>query len=562
MSLRNEALVAVGIGLVAALIPFHRALGFPFALDDYTFLFKAAGIDPSPFQVRRWLTVTGYYELGLALFGTKNLLSWHLVSFVVHAGNTVWVHVLARRFGASRNAAWIASGLFASSPLAFTVLYWVAGIQEIASTLFLLASVWFAMRAGRGRWISVPLFTAAVLCKESVMAAPLALPLLLGRRSLRIAIAQLAIGIGLFLASGLHQRLDSDVSLPYATSFGTPFFVNLATLTVWFASPWRTYPDRVAGPQSSLVVPAVMILGAIVAVQLVTRRRTQRPMLMAGAWFVALLLPVLPLYQHTYAYYLYAAQIGWLVLTGIAIERAAQRFGRRVEPAVLAAGAAVVALSIFFAARNASTHENMTLESSTVPWDSVVRYGRAAEALAAAARNAKAQQPDLQQIAFFSLNPPGPGPLTPGKFEPGMVRVRKIPIREALRDGKLVSLHVPGLTGVWVDSLSTSVEGPETAIFFAFGFNDLTRMSNLSEAYCAQAQGNLMFGTRSAAERDLERALSFAPDHALSRLLLAGLRIENGQVAEARALVTGLRAEDLPAEIQPLLVEIQKVLEE
>lgn len=561
MSLRNEAIVAAGIGLVAAFLPYYRALGFPFALDDYTFLFKAAGIDPAPFQIRRWLTVTGFYELGLALFGT-NVLPWHLVSFALHAGNTVWVHILARRFGASRNAAWIASGLFASSPLAFTVLYWIAGIQEIASTLFLLASVWFAMRTGEGRWISVPLFTAAVLCKESVMAAPLALPLLLGRRTLRIAIVQLAIGIGLFLASGLHQRLSSDVTEPYATSFGTTLFVNLATLSVWFASPWRMYPDRVAGPQSALVMPAVVILVAIVAVQFVTRRRTLRPMLRASAWFVALVLPVLPLYQHTHAYYAYAAQIGWLVLAGIAIERAAQRFGRRDETAVLFAGAAAVALSIFFAARNASTHENLTLEQSVVPHDSVVRYGRAAGALAAVARNAKEQQPDLKQIAFFSLIAPGPGPLTPGKFEPGMVRVRKIPVREALREGKLVSLHAPGVASVWVDSLSPSVEGPETALYFVFGFKDLTRMSNMAEAYCAQAQGHLMFGPRSAAVRDLERALTFEPEHALSRLLLAGLRLENGQVAEARALVTGLRTEDLPEQIQPLLAEIQKALAE
>ncbi|HZM16216.1 MAG TPA: tetratricopeptide repeat protein [Candidatus Krumholzibacteria bacterium] len=562
VSLRNEVIVAAGIGVVAALLPFHRGLGFPFALDDYTFLYKAAGFDPAPFEVRRWLTVTGYYTLALRLFGT-NLLPWHLVAFALHAGNTAWVHALARRFDASRNAAWIASGLFASSPLAFTVLYWVAGIQELSSTFFLLASVWAASRTGAKRWVALPLFVAALLCKESVMAAPLALPLLLGKPARRLAIAELVCSIGLFLASGLHHRLDSDVKLPYATSFGATLFVNLATLLMWFASPWRAYPDRLAGPQTSLVLPAVALLGAIFVVVRM-RRWSTRPVLCAGVWFVALVLPVLPLKQHTYAYYAYAAQIGWLVLAGVALELAAQRWGRRGAQWVLAAGATVVALSIVFAARNARTHETLMLQAnSVVPYDAVVRYGRAATALVAAARSARAEQPTLQQIAFFALpSELGSGSLTPGKVEPGMVRVRKVPIREVLSGGRLIPLHVPGLVGVWVDSLSPSVEGPETALYFASGFNTVTRITDLAEAYYVQAQGRLVLGPRSAAVRDLERALTFNYDHAPARVLLAGLRLEAGRESEARALLDGMRAEEVPEEIQPLLAELRKVLKE
>ena len=103
------------------------------------------------------MLVRAYFELALKVFG-PNPLGWHVVALGLHVANAAWVFVLARKLGAQRHAAWIACGLFAASPLAFTVVYWVACIQELGSGFFLLASVYCALFAPRARWLSVALF--------------------------------------------------------------------------------------------------------------------------------------------------------------------------------------------------------------------------------------------------------------------------------------------------------------------------------------------------------------------------------------------------------------------
>ena len=436
--------LAAAIALVAALLPFHRCFSFPFALDDYTFLYQVAGLEPAPFSLRRWLAVHGWYALLLRLFG-PDPRAWHVGSFVLHVVNAVWVFALARRLGASRAAAWIATGLFAASPLAFSVVYWAAGIQEIGSSFFVLAAAWIAGSAGRRRWLAVPLFALAMLCKESVLAAPLALALLWGPRGRRLAAAMFAAGIAVFVAGGLHQRmLVANLESPYATAYDATLLVNLATLWVWFLSPWRAYPDRLAAPQPGLVLPAVALAGALAVYLAFTRGRHARVLGLACLWFVALLLPVLPLRQHTYAYYAYLPQVGFLVLAGAGLERLARRAPAAMRPAwLLGLGAAAVAGSILCAARTTRAHETLTLPNSVVPHDPVVRYGRAAGALVAAVREA-GLPPGVDRVVFMSLPQQlGKAAQTPGEKRPGMVRVRRFPVRDSYRDGKLMAPLLP-----------------------------------------------------------------------------------------------------------------------
>lgn len=101
---RRDLGLAAAIALVAALLPFHRAFSFPFALDDYTFLYQVSGLEPAPFSLRRWLAVQGWYALLYRLFGADPR-AWHAGSFALHVANAVWVFALARRLGAARAAA-------------------------------------------------------------------------------------------------------------------------------------------------------------------------------------------------------------------------------------------------------------------------------------------------------------------------------------------------------------------------------------------------------------------------------------------------------------------------
>jgi hypothetical protein len=364
-----------------------------------------------------------------------------------------------------------------------------------------------------------------------------------------------------FVAAGLHHRmLDSNLESPYATAYGSTLLVNLSTLWIWFLSPWRAYPDRVAAPQPALVLPALAVAGSVVVYLAFTRGRHARWLALACLWFVALLAPVLPLRQHTYAYYGYLPQVGFLLLAGAGIERLARR-RRGTSPAVgLVLGVAVVAGSILCAARTTRLHETLTLPDSTVPHDAVVRYGRAAGSLVAAVGKERLPA-GAQRVVFMSLPQQlGKAAQTPGKRAPGMVHVRRYPVRESYRDGKLMALYYPQLRSAWSDSLTIADEGPETVLFFSSGFADLTQLPGAADAYYLQAQGKLLLDDRTAARRDLQHALQLAPQHPAARLLLAALELEDGNLAHARELVEDLQPATFAPELRDMLSQVRRAL--
>jgi len=138
--------------------------------------------------------------------------------------------------------------------------------------------------------------------------------------------------------------------------------------------------------------------------------------------------------------------------------------------------------------------------------------------------------------------------------------VRRFPMRDAFRDGKLIALHFPNLRGVWVDSMSTDVEGPDTALWFTAGFNDMVRLPNAGGAWEFVAQGHLMAQDREAARQALLRAVALEPTSQNARVVLAGLELEAGHTDEAMVLVHDIHADDVQAELRPALSQIRQIL--
>lgn len=559
-----DVTAAAVLAILATLVAYPRGLQFPFALDDYTYLMPAAGLEPVTGGIRRWLAVRGYYELCLRMFGPQTL-GWHLLAYAVHAGNAVWVFVLARKLGASRVQGWIASTLFAASPIAFTVLYWIACIQELGSG-FLVLTAAFLLGYSRRPWWSVPAFAAAMLFKESVLVAPLVFVIVFGRRVARIAAVQLAVGIALFVAAGLHARMfDARPEAPYATAYDITVLKNLATQLVWLVSPWRAYPDRIAAPDGAMMLPAALALASVAIIAAVVRGHGLRALTWALLWFAALLAPVLPLRSHTFAYYSYVPQIGLLMLLPAALAGIGTWLSARLRLASPAIAIGLLGMAatggwIACAARNARLHETLMLRDSEIPHDSVVRSAYVADGIMRSIRDA--QLPDsIKRVTVISL-PMDVAKVaqTPGQMKPGMVRQRTNPVEMALRDGKLLALHFDGIGGDYRDSLTVADEAADTAIFFASGFRDLTRLPDAGEAYAIQAQGNLLGERREAARHDLEAALRIRPDHAVSRVLLAGLEAESAHFDRARTLIQGVDPSTIPAQLRPYLTRIQSLL--
>ena len=556
----RDLAVAALVAVAATLIPYHRGLHFPFALDDYTFLMQASGLEPARWSLRRILSTRLYYDLMLHVFGPRPL-PWHVVAFTLHAGLGVALAGLGRRCGLSRRAAWLACGLFAASPVAFTVVYWIACVQELGAGLFLMGAAFLLDARGRRVWWAVPAFAVAMLCKESVLVAPVALLLWQGRRVLRPVVVMVATGTALFVLSGLHGRMFSaDRTQPYATDYGFNVVTHLTTQWFWWATPWRAYPDRVASPDPSVLLPALGILALVTGLVLWAGPRARRPFVLAAVWFVALLLPVLPLRQHAYAYYTYLPQMGLLLLAAAGLERAAARVAGKSSLGFLAAGAVLLAGSMFCAERTARTHERLRLPKSQVPHDSVVRYGTAAGALVRAV-DAAHLPPTVRRVVFFCLPEQlGTAAHTPGSVpQPGTTRVRKFPLRDALREGRLFTLHDPGLEAVWIDTLTARDEAPDNALFFTSGFSDIARL-DVPRAYLLQAQGQLMIEDRGAAMRSLRRVLQIAPGHIPARVLLGALELESGHAGTAQALVNGITREQVPKDLQPFFDQMQQYL--
>ncbi|UCE01754.1 MAG: hypothetical protein JSW67_10815 [Candidatus Latescibacterota bacterium] len=557
--------IAAAVATVAALIPYHRALGFSFALDDYTFLFRAAGIDPDPFTLRRVLATRLYYELGYELFGVSSTLAWHLVSFLLHVGNALWVYLLARHFRIARDAAWLACALFAGGPLAFTVMYWIAGTQELSSTFFLLAATWVALQPGRRPGWSLPLFAAALLCKESVVAAPLLLPLLGGRRSLRLAAAQLGLALAFFIAAELHLRaFETNAASPYATDYGLGLLRNLGTAFVWLASPWRRYPDRIAEADPALLPWAAGMLIAGSLLLAFTRRRFARPALLASAWFVALLLPTLPLKRHFFAYYLYLPQVGFLILfAALALagaHRLAGRPQRGTAEARLGIALFLAMLCLLFAHRNRRTHETLMLGRSLAHHDAMVRYGSVSGLVRAQIRDANLR-PEVRRVAIVILGG-GEGGLTPGtrKPVPGAVRRRTVPLRNAMYDGKFFALHFPRLQGNVVDALTAEDEGGKTAFFLAYDLATLEPLPDASAAYAILALSAFIRDDYNDAGRNAQRALALRPDEATARLVAAGVLARQGDVRDAERILSGLDKQGLGAQMGRFMQKVRDLI--
>jgi hypothetical protein len=560
---RHGVLWALGLAALGAVAVYHRAFGFFFALDDYTYLFRAAGIDPDPFSMRRLLGVRMYYNAGYQLLGLHPF-GWHVVAFVVHVLNAGWVFVLARRLNVERDVAIAAALLFAMSPVAFTVVYWIAGIQELLSTFFILAATYVALREGRRRWFCVPLYVCAVLSKESVLCAPLALLFIGGRRTWRLVVTQLAVGAALFVSAGLHKRmLVGDLAQPYAAHYDVTLLENLATLMAWFAMPWRAYPDRIARAEPAhLWLMLIGVLGTYALLRMLRGRGT-RALVAALAWFVALSLPVLPLKQHLYAYYAYAPQIGFLIGLAALVWRGAARIGGRWPQLVRALPAASMVvlclLCAVFAWRNAREHEGLMLGDSALHHDAVLRYGTVAGSMVAALRDLDLT-PEQHRVAIIVMTR-REGVLAPGVVPtPGARRIRKIPMKEALREGRLLRLHFPGLEGGFVDSLTARDEQDDTVILVAQGDRNLQRI-DVQMALVAQGLQQLHNDEYAAAERSAARALELDPQNLAAILVMIGARAGTGRVTEAQGILAQVEALNIQDESVLMLVrEIKEIV--
>ena len=296
---------------------FRGALHLYFAQEDFRGLAVAVGVYPRHLQLWRFLSVQTFMDVFYPLFGDRPL-PYHVVSLAAHclnAGLVFWLLCKQVR----RPAALIGSSLFAVHPAHFTALYWLSARADLMATTLALITVMLSLREGRERWLAVPAFGAALLCKESVLPLPGVIALLDWWRATKpgapksrrawawttVTLASLSVLYAIVLARA-RVAAPFESGPAYALDFGAPLLGNLLTYVAWtvdlvLLKPGMRFVDRQNPAVFGFAVGALVIAG-LLALWPALRRRGW---LVAVASFLLLLIPVLPLRNHTYRYYLY-----------------------------------------------------------------------------------------------------------------------------------------------------------------------------------------------------------------------------------------------------------------
>lgn len=304
------------------------ALRYSFSQDDFAWLARAAGLLPRLDGPWRWLSQQAYFDVGRLLFGLEPW-PYHAASLAVHAICAVLVLVFLRRW-VSLPAATVGAAFFATHPTVYTAIYWIAAIGDPLALGFGLATLLLASRGDAWRWAALPTFALSLLAKESTLLLPgFLLGMRLGlatdsrsSRNLRIRdpvlllLLAIATGFGIWLVAfgGSGAPAQREVDQPYFVGLGPHLGLNFVTYAGWsihmlvpFVKGFTDAIDREAfGWGGALIL--LWLLGCA------SRTLRARGWLLAGLYFLLLLLPVLPLRNHTYHYYGYAALpgIAWM----------------------------------------------------------------------------------------------------------------------------------------------------------------------------------------------------------------------------------------------------------
>ncbi|HYM82120.1 MAG TPA: hypothetical protein VEY91_12020 [Candidatus Limnocylindria bacterium] len=465
---------------IAGAFVFRSALGYFFAQDDFAGLARAAGVLPRLTGPWRFLSGQTYFDLMRALAGLDPR-PYHAASLLAHVGCGALLFVLlSARLPTA--AAFVGAVFFAVHPALFTALYSVSGIGEILALLFGLGALLAATARGRRRWLAVPLFASSLLAKESTLLLPLAVPLLPSRKqSARPfldpvfgSLAALSIMyLAYFLVSdafGVRSTLPE--SAPYALGVGDHVLWNFLSYLGWTCNitilTVRSFTDAVDPSVHPYAFGALVIW---IAAAFSARLRA-RGWLYGGALYAILLLPVLPLRNHTYHYYLYAPLAGaaWCVaaLFSTAVSAAKPADGSRPARTAWMGAVLVATLLTVNGALLVRKIETQPFVHPEMRADPTIDRARIAQRVTGALRDS----PVPGGTALWFWSPQMPGDRRAGYWKQN--------VRDALMDGLAVRVLFPNVRAVeFVDEFRPVPPGDRYAVYARDGHLRLATSAEL-----------------------------------------------------------------------------------
>jgi hypothetical protein len=508
-------LLALAPAWLAAAWIERRALGTFFTADDLVALARVTGIEKTPLNFRP-LSAALAPRLEYAAFGLAPA-GYHAVNLGLHLAATAGVYALASQLGAGRGTATAAAILFACSGIAFTPLHAASGIGDLLATVLLLAATLLHLR-GRLRsraawlWAAAALASAAVLAKESAIAWPLAVlsyeglfaPRPVSGKAILPAITMgLASALWLLAGQGGSRWVTSGA---YALDFSLAHLVtNLTTYAQWCAALGTPIRDLVAAADPASRLAGLLVVIAFAALILIERPRPRHTIAMGAAWWLAFLIPVLPLAHHTYLYYLYLPWAGGAIAAAAA---SAALFGaiRRLDARTTASVA--VAAFVVAEAFGISRRETRTLDS--LPADRTLREAMLLGHALPALRDAGLAP--ATAVGFVNPVPRTAFALPRVATEPGAPEARHVeyvPLEAAFRGGRAIELFAPGVADSgFAAAIPPAWERVECFLYEQRGW--LRRWGRGQQALMRQAELQAASGQWAAAESSFARVRAIA----------------------------------------------------
>jgi tetratricopeptide (TPR) repeat protein len=525
-----------------------------------------------------WLSFAIDYAIwGLAPAG------YHLTGVLLHLANALvfyWVSVRLLRVAFDLRAgeepaplfiaAAASAALFALHPLRVESVAWATERRDVLSGLFVLLTIASYLRlhapgatAAGPRWPPLVFYLLSLLAKPVGMSLPLVLMVLdvypLGRlpadprawggRTLRgVWIEKLpyvVLGVATAMVEGIAEaRLDTFYSLAQygiggrvGQAFYALAFYLGKTLVPVGLSPLYQLPVGWTFRRADVALAAAAVL-ALTAI-LVRGRRRWPAALAAWVVYIALLAPVLGIAQagpHIAAdRYTYLATMGWAVLAGAAVLRAAGQpscasDARRYRAAVAIAIAVALGLAALSARQVRVWHDSIALWTTAVAADggcyvcrnnlgnALVRLDRDAEARPQFEAAQRIQPKDADAFANLGVV----------AMRGGNTAEARVLFERALRlDPEHAHAHV-NLGRILIDA-----GDPESAIPHIQ--TALRREPMMGEGYTNLGIALMSRGDLDEAERALRRGVEILPDRALVHNNLATLLLRRSRPAEAAA---------------------------
>lgn len=518
---RLDPRIAVALGAILSLtvLVYLPALGGAFVWDDFEYVVEnpqvRGGLDVegaswalTAMHAKNWHPLTWLSHMAdVELFGIEPR-GHHATSLVLHVAAALVLFGLWRSATGEPWAALAVTGLFALHPVRVESVAWVAERKDVLSAVVGLLALWawvaWTRRPSNGRYALVLLLLALGLAaKPMLVTLPLVMLLLdawpLGRFSQRAGATRLVVEkLPLLALSAVSATLTlvaqraggaviatDSVSVVERMQHAVASFVLYAMQQAWPAglSPLHPHPYLPGGePWSAWQVAgaAVLLVAAAAAAVVAWPRRPY--VLVGGAWFAGMLVPVIGLVQVGVQgmadRYAYLPAIGlYVVVVHGALDLLRHRSASRRAGPLMAAGLGLV-LATFAALTAAQTRY----------WrDPVALFGRA--------------------LAVSSANPVAATNLGDALVRAGRHAEAIEPLREAVRLNPDYALARHNL-GVALAETGKSDEA-EAQFRAALALNDGMAVAHRGLAGLLRVRGEL-----AEAERHYRRAAGLGPPEA------------------------------------------------